>query len=181
VLKTLIVVAATLLSVLVCNEARADTYYPIACRGPLNYSFEHVARERGRQLTALVVDINPALSGAGSRLERLPAGTCAWLDRALNSSEPRKLKISVIYWGTEANEVLPAAAMINCAADSNCVLVVYGASYSGAGGGTVVGPPRSLIVALSESLRIIHLSGGPPPELAPSTEGAVIVDTPPAH
>lgn len=74
---------------------RANTaVFQLRCRGGAGYEFRSLGfRQVGQQQLRMAVALvfAPGGAAAGTKGEGLQPGTCAWVDRPLNSSEPREV------------------------------------------------------------------------------------------
>ena len=89
-MRILKIAAATLLcAAAVASSANAQTRYPLHCRGGGDMAVNIQGQETGGG-TEIVISYRRAAVTTG-----LPAGTCAWHDRVLNSREPQSIRIVV--------------------------------------------------------------------------------------
>jgi hypothetical protein len=115
--------------------AQIPELYPIACRGPLSMGVHleigdtthyHASFEMDR----IMILFAAAPVAAGAHADRLPPGTCAWVDRPLNSSEPRELWIDLsndysVERGSGEAPLPLEQMMFACVSNPSCVLVVH--------------------------------------------------------
>ena len=69
-------------------------YFELACRGKIGLSFEATGPQ-GQGPDGIKVSFNRTNFGVGGNYGRLPSGSCAWLDRGVNTTEPAVVEYSV--------------------------------------------------------------------------------------
>ena len=90
-MRILNLIAATLVfGALSIGAASAQTTYPLQCRGGGNMNVNIMAQASGGGTEIVIGMFDRATVTRG-----LPAGSCSWLDRPLNSREPRAMRIVV--------------------------------------------------------------------------------------
>jgi len=84
-----IVLLAAALFCAVAGSANAQTRYPLHCRGGGNMAV-NIAGQTAGGGTEIVISYDRATVTRG-----IPAGSCTWHDRVMNSREPRSMRIIV--------------------------------------------------------------------------------------
>jgi hypothetical protein len=81
--------AALLCGSILAGSAQAQTTYPLQCRGGGNMNV-NIAGQTSGGGTEIIIGFDRATVIRG-----LPAGSCAWVDRPMNSREPRAIRLVV--------------------------------------------------------------------------------------
>jgi hypothetical protein len=96
-------------------------YFLIHCRGPL-----HLEASAPGGIRSLFVHFQPAPGPSGARGESLGSGQCAFVDRAVRSDEPLRIRWDALSFSTFADDRALHAAILQlvttCARDPNCIL-----------------------------------------------------------
>jgi len=92
------------------------------CRGPL-----HLQASSPSGIRSVLLHIQSAPGPSGARGENLASGQCAFVDRALRSGEPLRIRWEVLRSSTTSadDRMLTAAAfqlLATCARDPDCIL-----------------------------------------------------------
>lgn len=88
-MRSLIFATFIAISAAMGSEAAAQTTYPLQCRAGGNMTMNVAGQTTGGG-TEITIGFDRATSTRG-----LPAGSCSWLDRTLNSAEPRSIRLVV--------------------------------------------------------------------------------------
>lgn len=80
---------ALLCGAILTGSAQAQTTYPLQCRGGGNMNV-NIAGQTSGGGTEIVIGFDRA-----TVIRSLPAGSCAWVDRPMNSREPRAIRLIV--------------------------------------------------------------------------------------
>ena len=97
-------------------------FFIMQCRGALHLE---VANPGG--INSLWIHFTRAAGPSGARGERLVSGQCSWLDRAVNASEPAKIRFETQVAedaGHQTQRNALVAAVAACAQNSACILRV---------------------------------------------------------
>jgi len=87
-------------------------YFPFLCRGPVNV-FDY----SGENSMSVITFFSNAVA-AGGNGSALAKGTCAWVNRPLNKSEPRQI---MRQYSSPSGDDVRTYMLIQCSMNQNCV------------------------------------------------------------